>query len=455
LKDFSRHFEPFSCLHDVPARREIGLGGRNMLLVLTAAVATFTGAALFATPASGQSSLGHSQKPTFACGRAQTPIELIICHERLGPSFDWDLSAATWARRFSLEESSREAFQQQHKQWFLSLYSACGLKSDQVTWWMEQGDCVLRAFQARARFYRSQLTGDALAESQLSPEQRAQLQTALVALGFLDGVADGEFGPLTRKAIRSFQEHNGYAQSDFLTEPQRSALLTEVQPPHSSTAPMSPTPNETRAEKALAGTGFFVSSNGQVLTNAHVVEGCPIASVAADGKPPVAGVVAARDMKNDLALIATGLNQDKYASFRPNIRLGDQVAAFGFPLAGVLSQSGNFTLGNITAIAGIGDDTRQIQISTPVQPGSSGGPLLDYSGNVVGVVTGKLNAIKTAAMTGDLPQNVNFAIKSVVAISFLESNRVLYFTSSKTKRMEPADLADHARDISVFIECHP
>ncbi|MGI8568125.1 MAG: S1 family peptidase, partial [Methylocella sp.] len=69
------------------------------------------------------------------------------------------------------------------------------------------------------------------------------------------------------------------------------------------------------------------------------------------------------------------------------------VAAFGFPLAGLLATSGNFTLGNVTAVAGLGDDTRILQISAPVQPGSSGGPLLDYSGNVVGVVEGKLNAI--------------------------------------------------------------
>src|SRR5262245_19621027 len=218
---------------------------------LAAAMALFARAALFATPVSGQSDLALSQKPTFACGRAQTPIELIICHERLGPSFDWDLSSATWARRFSLDEASREAFQQQHEQWFQSLYPTCRLKSDQVTWWMEQGDCVLRAFQARARFYRSQLTGDALIESQLSPEQRAQLQLALVIRGFLDGDVDGEFGPLTRKAIRSFQERNGYPQSDFLTERQRTALLTEAAPRPNRTVPISPTPNETKAENTL------------------------------------------------------------------------------------------------------------------------------------------------------------------------------------------------------------
>jgi hypothetical protein len=60
-------------------------------------------------------------------------------------------------------------------------------------------------------------------------------------------------------------------------------------------------------------------------------------------------------------------------------------------------QAGNFSLGNVTVVAGLGDDTHFLQISAPVQPGNSGGPLLDYSGNVVVVVEGNLNAIKVAA----------------------------------------------------------
>src|ERR1700730_17779896 len=75
-----------------------------------------------------------------------------------------------------------------------------------------------------------------------------------------------------------------------------------------------------------------------------------------------------------------------FASLRSGVHLGERVALFGFPLAGLLATSGNFTLGNVTAVAGLGDDTRIIQISASVQPGNSGGPLLDYSGNVVGVV---------------------------------------------------------------------
>lgn len=136
-------------------------------------------------------------------------------------------------------------------------------------------------------------------------------------------------------------------------------------------------------------------------------------------------------------------------------RLGETVAAFGFPLTQLLATSGNFTLGNITAMAGIGDDTRYIQISAPVQPGNSGGPLLDEQGNVVGVVTSKLNALKTLVASGDVPQNVNFAIRATGLIAFLQSNGVSVDPIPKGAKLSPPDLADEAGSISVQVSCNP
>ncbi|PZR80373.1 MAG: hypothetical protein DLM68_19705 [Hyphomicrobiales bacterium] len=147
------------------------------------------------------------------------------------------------------------------------------------------------------------------------------------------------------------------------------------------------------ASKTSLGTGFFVSSEGHIITNYHVVKDCSFVQVTLGLAPKMAGRMMAHDAANDLALIKVETHPTAFASLRSGVRLGEGVAAFGFPLAGLLATSGNFTLGNVTAVAGLGDDTRILQISAPVQPGSSGGPLLDYSGNVVGVVEGKLNAI--------------------------------------------------------------
>ena len=109
---------------------------------------------------------------------------------------------------------------------------------------------------------------------------------------------------------------------------------------------------------------------------------------------------------------------------RGSLRLCRGVEAFGFPHSDTLATAGNVTLGNVTALSGLGDDSRSLQISAPVQAGNSGGPLLDGSGNLVGVVSAKLDAVKMAMNSGDLPQNVNFAVKSAILASFLDANRV-------------------------------
>jgi S1-C subfamily serine protease len=74
-----------------------------------------------------------------------------------------------------------------------------------------------------------------------------------------------------------------------------------------------------------------------------------------------------------------------------------------------------------------------------VQPGNSGGPLLDASGHLIGIVTSKLNAVRMARFTGDIPQNVNFALKADVARTFLDSRGITYQTAWSDQRLSPAD----------------
>ncbi|MGO9673801.1 MAG: S1C family serine protease [Methylocella sp.] len=214
-----------------------------------------------------------------------------------------------------------------------------------------------------------------------------------------------------------------------------------------------PAPPPESEGKLSSGSGFFVSNDGYIVTNNHVIEDCSAIRVFMDKTAPAEARTIARDTTNDLALLATTLKPPAIAAPRLGVRLGESVAAFGFPHADILASSGNFTQGNVTALAGIGDDSRYLQISAPVQAGNSGGPLLDQNGNLVGVVTSKLNAIKIAEASGDLPENVNFALKSSVVANFLETNRIKYASGSATLSLKSEDLADEAKSMSVFILC--
>ena len=112
------------------------------------------------------------------------------------------------------------------------------------------------------------------------------------------------------------------------------------------------------------------------------------------------------------------------------------------------------TTGNVSALAGIQNDSRFIQISAPVQPGNSGGPLLDSSGNVAGVVVSKLDAMKFARLTGDIPQNVNFAVLLFTLKAFLEANAVDYQTAPSAKPLSTADVAEIGKRFTVLVECY-
>ena len=115
-----------------------------------------------------------------------------------------------------------------------------------------QRKCVVSAYRTRAKLLQLKLTPDALAETKLTPEQRANIQARLVTLGFLSDEPDGEFGPNTRSAIRKFQEANGFAQSVFLTAQQRNVLTSPTGPAYKPPAPNANEPRRS-ASDALAG----------------------------------------------------------------------------------------------------------------------------------------------------------------------------------------------------------
>ena len=234
-------------------------------------------------------------------------------------------------------------------------------------------------------------------------------------------------------------------------ECQKQLIAARADP--SRAAPVREAPAPQRESAGSSGTGFFVSKDGHVMTNHHVVNSCKTFEISFAGGEKTPATLVARDAANDLALLRTNLKASALPAFTTRPRIGESVYAFGFPLVGMLSTSGNFTIGNITATAGLSDDTRHLQISTPVQVGNSGGPLLDQFGNVAGVIVSKLNVVTAARVTGDMIQNVNFAIKSTIALNFLESNGIAPVETRKTQALDPATIAEAAKDFTVLVTC--
>jgi S1-C subfamily serine protease len=214
-----------------------------------------------------------------------------------------------------------------------------------------------------------------------------------------------------------------------------------------------PRPDAAQPKKRATffGTGFFVSKEGNVVTNNHVVNECSTVRVALINEEFQTARVVATDARNDLALLKADIHVNAVPPIRSNVRMGESIAVYGFPLVGLLPSSGNFTIGYVTALEGLNADIREFQMQAPIQPGNSGGPVMDYFGNIVGVATAKLDEIKVAAETKNTPQLVNYSIKSLFVVAFLESHGVEPTASPSTSELSPAQIAERAKSFTVRV----
>lgn len=205
-----------------------------------------------------------------------------------------------------------------------------------------------------------------------------------------------------------------------------------------------------------SGTGFVVAE-GRVLTNNHVIEECGRLVVRNAAGQRLPARVVASERQRDLAVLSVAANVGPALTFResPDVRRGENVVTYGFPLSGLLSSGPSLTTGALSALSGLRDNPVNFQITAPVNPGNSGGPLLDSQANVIGVVVSKLNAMRTAEMTGgDIPQNVNFAVKGTEALAFLREHGVTPRTSPSTGAdKRTPEIGDVAFPSTVYIQC--
>ena len=217
-------------------------------------------------------------------------------------------------------------------------------------------------------------------------------------------------------------------------------------PPPGGAQPPS-TPGQPRA--VGSGSGFYISRQGHVLTNAHVTDKCTSFTVARPGAPAVAASLVSADGPNDLAVLLAAAPAPGVATFRAGrpVRQGEAVIVYGFPLTGSLATGGVLTTGSVNALSGYRDNTRLLQISAPIQAGNSGGPVFDSNGLIVGVVRSSL------AHRREQFQNINFAIKNEVVRTFLEVAGLGMDTAAGGRELNTADIGDRARTFTARVEC--
>lgn len=183
-------------------------------------------------------------------------------------------------------------------------------------------------------------------------------------------------------------------------------------------------------EKSIGmGSGFLISKSGLVVTNYHVVkQKNEIEVVFPEIKKILKASVALKDENNDLVVLRlSDFNFSKiysgtipyFISSSKSVSLGQNVFTLGYPLGEVLGKSAKFSTGAISSLYGIQDDPRVYQISNPIQPGNSGGPLFNKEGELIGIIVASINAKFLYEKADILPQNINFAIKSDYLINLI------------------------------------
>lgn len=204
-------------------------------------------------------------------------------------------------------------------------------------------------------------------------------------------------------------------------------------------------PSENKSNDAPSGTAFFVDDKGHLITNNHVIQGYENKAKVYYDNENIKVKFIAKDEQLDLALLKANIKNDSYIQIQEKpVKKMQNIVAAGYPLGKHLSDDLKFTSGIISSLKGPGNNSAIIQIDAALNPGNSGGPIVDKDkGNLAGVAV--------AGLRKDVFESINYGIKASRVKEFLESNRIKLKT--KSKNSEEEDVSELLEKATLYIYC--
>jgi len=319
------------------------------------------------------------------------------------------------------------------------------------------GKGVKQDYQEAAKWYRKAAEqGDANAQYNLGllyENGQGVLKDDIMAYALfnLAAVQGCEEARNNRALLKTKMSQNQIAEAQRLSI----QLLAKIESTTNDKATEPDDIGQVRNQIKSTGTGFVINTNAHIVTNYHVISDCKRIEII-NSKINSRAKVLFSDEINDLAVLKSNIPVDSYAFLRGGrgIRVGEDITTVGYPLGTFLGESVKVTTGNISAVTGFDNDIGIMQITAPIQLGNSGGPVLDMSGNVVGVVSAKINEMAVVKETGTLLQNINLAIKSQTLQASLDTHQIDYKMKNSDTKLETADIAEAAQEYTIRVTCY-
>ena len=213
---------------------------------------------------------------------------------------------------------------------------------------------------------------------------------------------------------------------------------------NNSNTPSFSTEDQNTVVAASSGTGFFVSTNGHMVTNNHVIDSCDMVKAHYKGRELDANVLFT-DRSNDLAIIKVNIKPEKvFPISNEDVSLLEDIIVAGYPLGKNISASIKTFKGSVTSLSGFGDNYSNFQIDASLSSGNSGGPIINQKGNVVGVAVEKLVEVGV--------EGFNFGVKSSTLKTFASSNQIK-FQEPSTEELSNKELGQLITEATIYLEC--